>query len=133
VTYDCSDGTSGELHLANGATEGVDSLPIGTTCTLAETATPAPSGSDFTWGTPVWSPSDEVTIAADDRDNTVSVTLKNPITQVLGEQASPPTTAAPGTLPKTGAPNSVYLLVIGLLLLIGGGCFVAAARVEVRR
>jgi LPXTG-motif cell wall-anchored protein len=131
VTYTCSDGTTGSLHLTNGETKGVDALPVGTTCTLAESAKPSTSGSSYTWGTPVWTPSNTVTIVADGSQNRVSVTLKNPITQVLGEQASPPTTTEPATLPKTGASDTIYLLVIGLMLLIGGGCFVAAARIEV--
>ena len=60
----------------------------------------------------------------------MSVTLKNPLTQVLGETATPPTTVAAATLPRTGAPDTIYLLIIALMLMLAGGCFVLAAKVD---
>jgi hypothetical protein len=133
VSYNCSDGTTGQIVLTDAQTKVVGGLPIGTTCTLAETSKPATSGSGFTWGTPAWSPSSTVTISANQADNTVAVTLDNPVTQVLAAAVTPPPSTAvqAATLPRTGAPDTVYLLIIGFMLVIGGGCFVAAAKVEV--
>ncbi len=130
VSYTCSDGSAGTLTLVNGGTGAVNSLPIGTTCTLAETGKPATSSTSFTWGTETWSPSNTVTITANSSKNTVSVVLQNPLTQVLGETVTPPTTTAPATLPVTGAPDTIYLLIIGLMLMLAGGCFVMAAKVD---
>jgi hypothetical protein len=130
VSYSCSDGTTGTLSIANGETKGVDSLPIGTICSLSESAKPATKDAGFAWGTPKWTPGSTVTIAVNESDNTVAVTLENPIAAVLGAAVTPPTTVQAATLPRTGAPDTVYLLIIGLMLMIGGGCFVAAARVE---
>jgi LPXTG-motif cell wall-anchored protein len=72
-----------------------------------------------------------VTIEANDTDNHVPVTLENPLTQVLGTAVTPPpTTVQAATLPRTGAPDTIWLLVIGFMLVLGGGCFVVAARID---
>jgi large repetitive protein len=130
VSYTCSDGTKGALTLIDGATGKVSSLPIGTTCTLAETSKPATSGSNYTWGAEIWSPSNTVTIVANSSANTIGVNLQNPLTQVLGESVTPTTVAPAATLPVTGAPDTIYLLIIALMLMLAGGCFVVAAKVE---
>ncbi len=129
VDYTCSDGTTGVLTLTNGSTGTVGSLPIGTTCTLSETAKPATVNSTYTWGAETWNPSNTVTITANSSNNTVSVTLRNPLTEVLGETVTP-TTVAPATLPVTGASNTVYLVIIALMLMLAGGCLVVAAKVD---
>ncbi len=90
VSYTCSDGTTGVLTLIDGGTGSVGSLPIGTTCTLAETSKPTTANSTYSWGTETWNPSNTVTITANSSSNTVSVTLQNPLTQVLGETAHRP-------------------------------------------
>ncbi len=129
VSYTCSEGTTGVLTLTNGSTGSVGSLPIGTTCTLAETSKPMTATSGYTWGTEIWNPSNVVTITANSSHNTVSVTLQNPLTQVLGATATP-TTVAPATLPVTGAPDTIYLVIIALMLMLAGGCLVLAAKVD---
>jgi hypothetical protein len=132
VDYTCSDGTTGSLTLINGASGTVDSLPIGTTCTLSEGAKPATVSGSYTWGTETWSPSNTVTIVTNSSDNTVSVTLQNPLTQVLGETVTPPppTVAAATTLPVTGAPDTIYLVIIALMLMLAGSAFVLAAKMD---
>ena len=99
VAYTCTSGASGTLTLADGQSATVKDLAVGTSCTLAETAKPATTGSAFTWGTETWSPSDRVIIAADGSANLVAVTLTNP---VKGEVAVLGTTATPAELPRTG-------------------------------
>ena len=37
---------------------------------------------------------------------------------------------AAATLPRTGAPDTIYLLIIALMLMLAGGCFVLAAKVD---
>ena len=51
VRYSCSDGSTGTLTLTDGQTKGVGSLPIGTTCSLSETAKPATKDASYAWGT----------------------------------------------------------------------------------
>jgi hypothetical protein len=130
VAYDCSDGTTGTLTLSNGSTTGIDGLPIGTTCTLSESAKPATAGSTFVYQAESWSPSNLVTIAANANANTVKLTLTNPIgivpATVLGEGVVRPTS----TLPVTGNSDTLLLVMIAGLLLLAGGCFVTAARIE---
>ena len=79
-----TNGTSGTLVLANSDTKGVGGLPLGTGCTLAETAKPSTSGPSYVYGPEVVSPSDAVTIVANDDDNVVQVTFNNPLEQRLG-------------------------------------------------
>ena len=82
--YECSNDSSGTLVLENGDTKGVGDLPIGATCTLAETNKPATTGPSYVYGPEVFSPSNIVTIVANDDDNVVQVTLTNPLEQLLG-------------------------------------------------
>jgi hypothetical protein len=84
VDYDCGDGTDGTLVLADGETDGVANLPVGTTCTLSETAKPATSGPSYAYGTESWDPSNVVIIEENENDNVVAVVLTNPIDRVLG-------------------------------------------------
>ncbi len=37
---------------------------------------------------------------------------------------------APATLPVTGAPDTIYLVIIALMLMLAGGCLVLAAKVD---
>ena len=84
VSYDCDNGTSGDLVLTNGDTDGIGGLPIGTTCTLTEVYKPATSGPSYVYGPEVFTPSNEITITANDHDNVVGVTLENPIERRVG-------------------------------------------------
>jgi hypothetical protein len=81
VAYDCDDGSEGTLTLADGETDGVSGLPVGTTCTLSETAKPDTAGPSYVWGAESWNPSNVVVIGD---TSTVSVTLTNPLQRVLG-------------------------------------------------
>jgi hypothetical protein len=84
VAYDCDDGTSGSFVLADGETDGVGTLPVGTTCALSEIAKPATSGPSYGYGTESWDPSNVVIIEENQDDNVVAVLLTNPIDRVLG-------------------------------------------------
>ena len=84
VSYACSNGSTGTLTLTDGQTKGVGSLPVGTTCSLSETAKPATTDASYAWGPESWDPSSSVTIVANGSDNTIGVTLTNPLVRVLG-------------------------------------------------
>ncbi len=84
VAYSCSGGINGTLTLTDGQTKTVSNLPIGTTCTLSEGAKPATADASYVWGTETWNPSNSLTIVANNSNNTVGVTLSNPLTRVLG-------------------------------------------------
>ncbi len=84
VAYSCSNGSTGTLKLTDGQTKGVGSLPIGTTCSLSETAKPATTDASYAWGAESWTPSNSVTIVTNTSGNTVGVTLTNPLVRVLG-------------------------------------------------
>ena len=77
-------GSNGTLTLTDGQTKGVGGLPIGTTCSLSETAKPATKDASYAWGPESWDPSSSVTIVANGSGNTVGVTLTNPLVRVLG-------------------------------------------------
>ncbi len=79
VDYTCSNGTTGTLHLTDGATGAVTGLPLLTTCTLSEGAKPATADASYAWGTATWDPSNSVTIVKNDASNVVGVVLNNPI------------------------------------------------------
>jgi hypothetical protein len=84
VSYECDDGSAGTLSLADGATQAVGGLPVGTECTLAETGKPATSDPSYAYGPETFSPSNVVTIIENDDDNLVRVTLTNPLERRLG-------------------------------------------------
>ena len=88
VSYDCTNGSSGTLLLQNGDTKGVGDLPIGTSCTLAESAKPGTSDPSYVYGPEAFTPSNVVTIVNNDDDNVVQVTLTNPLEQLLGASRS---------------------------------------------
>ena len=127
VSYTCTGVPSGTLTVADGQTTGVQGLPVGTTCTLAETAKPATTGSAYSWATETWSPSTTVTVTANAPDNTVAVTLTNPL---KGSVAVLGATVTPATLPRTGSSSTLLLVAIAGLLLVAGGCLVVASRIE---
>ena len=81
VSYDCSNGTDGTLTVADGETESVSGLPVGTTCTLSETTKPSTTGPSYVYGPEVFTPSNSVTIGS---TSSVSVTLTNPIERLAG-------------------------------------------------
>ena len=123
VSYKCTNGSSGTLTIADGQTAGVKDLAVGTSCTLAETAKPATTGSVYTWDTESWSPSNTVVITTNDTDNTVSLTLTNPLkgeVAVLGDTQ----------LPRTGSSQTLLLLAFAGLLILAGGCFVVASKIR---
>ena len=62
----------------------MSNLPIGTTCTLSETGKPATKDASYVWGAESWTPSNSVTIAKNDSNNTVGVVLTNPLVRVEG-------------------------------------------------
>ena len=121
VTYRCTDGSSGTLTIADGQTAAVKDLAVGTSCTLAEKAKPATTGSVYTWDAESWSPSNTVVITANNADNMVSLTLTNPL---KGEVAVLGATQ----LPRTGSSQTLLLLTIAGLLILAGGCFVVASK-----
>ena len=53
-------------------------LPLLTTCSLAETTKPATKDASYAWGTETWDPSSNLTIVANDADNTVGVVADQP-------------------------------------------------------
>ena len=63
--------SNGTLTLTDGQTKGVGGLPIGTTCSLSETAKPATTDASYAWGPESWDPSSSVTIVANGSGNTV--------------------------------------------------------------
>ena len=81
VSYDCTNGAEGTLTLADGETESVNGLPVGTTCTLSETTKPSTTGPSYVYGDEVFTPSNTVVIGSTEK---VSVTLTNPIERRLG-------------------------------------------------
>ena len=129
VDYTCSDGTDGSLTLSDGSTTGVTGLPLGTTCTLTESGKPATAGSTYTYGQESWSPSNVVTITANESENTTALTLTNPLTNTPAEVLAQ-VMAQPASLPVTGSSNTLMLLLIAGLLIVAGGCFVTAAKVQ---
>lgn len=80
--YNCGPSYTGTFSLLAGAAKTIDRIPVGSSCTVTETA---PTGDlvngSFVWGTPTFSPSNTVAIAsgADSR-----VTITNHITQNKG-------------------------------------------------
>ena len=127
VSYTCVGGPSGTLTVADGQTVGVRGLAVGTSCTLAETAKPATTGSAYTWDTETWSPANTVIVTTAAPDNTVAVTLTN---RVKGSVAVLGATVTPATLPRTGSSTTMLLIAVAGLLLLAGGCFVLASRIE---
>ena len=85
VSYSCSDGTTGTLTLTDGSTAvGERSADRHDAAALSETAKPATKDASYAWGDETWDPSNTVTIAINDSDNTVGVVLTNPLVRVLG-------------------------------------------------
>ena len=82
VSYTCSDGTEGSVTLARDETKAVGGLPLGTSCTLAETSKPATADGSYAYTAESWTPSNRVSIT--EADQVVAVTLTNPIRRVLG-------------------------------------------------
>ena len=115
--------------MSNGSTTGANGLPVGTTCTLTESAKPATNGSTYAYQAESWNPSNVVTITANGTANTVALTLTNPINNTPA-QVLAAVVARPASLPVTGASNTFLLMVIAGLLIIAGGCFVTAAKLE---
>ena len=82
MAYSCSGGINGTLTLTDGQTKTVSNLPLGSTCTLSE-GQAGHQRRQLRVGTETWAPSNSVTIVANNTNNTVGVTLSNPLTRVL--------------------------------------------------
>jgi hypothetical protein len=107
IDLDCSDDAFDEtLTLAGGAEATIADIPVGTTCTVSEAPLPG-------FETPVYTPSDTVTI--DTPDTTVTITVTN--------------TAIPNppVLPETGGHIGRQLWLAAVLLAVGAA-LVAARR-----
>ena len=77
MSYDCSNGSDGTLTLADGETETVSGLPVGTTCTVAEVGIPDPVPG-YEYGEPVLDPPDG-TVTVGSTTEPVTVTVENPL------------------------------------------------------
>ena len=80
INVDCDDGTAHDatMNLANGASQTITGIPVGTNCTVSENTAlnPAPSGG-YVWQTPVIAPAQPVSITT--VGATVAVTVSNPL------------------------------------------------------
>ena len=78
-TYDCGTGFTGTFSVASGASQTVNGVPTGNTCSVVETAPAAISG--YTWGTPTYTPA-SIVIAT--TTGTFEVVIGNSITRDKG-------------------------------------------------
>ena len=113
MTYTCAppNGTpeqTGTVMLADGQTYTVESVPVGWTCSVTETA---PTGNlldgSYTWGTPVIAP-DTVTVTA---DTTAELKITNPILRDLRMVDLNKTVTSATQLPD-GSWKVVYQIVV---------------------
>jgi hypothetical protein len=75
INYNCGAGFTGSVTVSAGSSQAINGIPTGTSCTVSEPTLPtAPTG--YTFGTPTFSPSSTVTIAAGN-NSSVTVTTKN--------------------------------------------------------
>jgi len=72
----CGQGFTGTVSLDAGTSKTIGGIPTGTSCTISENPPAAPTG--YSFGTPTFSPSNQVTIS---RDATVTVTTHNTLTR----------------------------------------------------
>ena len=78
IEVDCDDGTTHDVtqNIANGGSFTITGIPVGTTCTISESAVPTPAGG-YVWQTPVFTPSSSVTIVT--AGATLNATVSNPL------------------------------------------------------
>ena len=83
VHYVCNDAsaTSGDLTVTDGTTASKSGLPLGTTCTLSETAKAPLKDASYAWGAESFSVNP---VTVNSNVTPVAVSLTNPITRVLG-------------------------------------------------
>lgn len=109
-----------------------EQMPVGTTCTLAETSVP-PAHPGFTYEDPIYSP-DPPTARIGKADETVTMRVDNPLTGPPPSTGPGPNVAGPdgpgpiaNMLPHTGGPSR-WLGAGGVALVLVGGLLIVASR-----
>ncbi len=102
-TYNCGTGYTGNWSVANGASQTINNIPTGNSCTVSETA-PAPI-TGYTWGAVTYTPT-SITISA--KDGTFEIVVGNSITRDLGNFKITKTTTNPDSALLPAAFSGTY-------------------------
>ena len=120
-------GQSGTISVRGGEVSDPVELPPGTVVQLTEAEpTNLPDGVD--WDGYTWAPTDGVTISADGKTATITITSQQTVALKLTNTVKTPPTTPPTTtpptvppkLPNTGSDVSLPLIIAGGLAVIGG-------------
>ncbi len=87
LSLDCdNDAYDQSFSLANGGNKLISGIPVAVSCSLTETAKPAPAGPNFVWGVESYAPTAPYLIASDGQ--TIAITAQTPLIQTSGTEYS---------------------------------------------